>query len=450
MPAKKTESAIPRAALYIRVSTEEQAMHGYSLAAQRESLTRYAAKHQMKVTDLYADEGVTARKKYRRRAEFMRMLDDVQQGKIDVILFIKLDRWFRNVADYYEVQKILDSHGVQWIATEEYYDTTTANGRLNLNVKLSIAQDESDRTSERIKYVFADKRRRGEVTSGNLPLGYRIENKRMVLDEETAEIASAVFQKYIDLRSIYGVQKWLVEAYGIRYSTTAVTHMLDNERYTGRAYGQDDFCPAIIDKETFAAVQHIRSRFGSRSTKCKRVYLFSGLLICAECGRRMGVHNHGGTYNYYRCSRTAHIKGCPNQHNNRESRIEEYLLEHLEEEFAAYNTSVRLGQTKTPVPIDVARLKAKMSKLKDLYLNDLIDRDEYEQDYTQIRQALDQASAIQQPAKLVDIEKFQTLRSAYSTLDREHKKAFWSRTIEKIIVDVSGHLQIFPANFLLK
>lgn len=439
-----------RAALYIRVSTEEQAMHGLSLAAQRDSLSQYAAEHQMKVVGLYADEGITARKKYRSRTEFMRMLDDVEHGKIDVILFIKLDRWFRNVADYYEIQKILDANNVQWITTEERYDTTTANGRLNLNIKLSIAQDESDRTSERIKFVFEGKRKRGEVTCGNVPLGYRIENKKMVLDEEKAKIAYAIFQKYIDCRSVYGVQMWLIDAYGIRYSSTAVTHMLSNERYIGRAYGQDNFCPAIIDRATFDTVQQIRSQNASKTTRNHRVYLFSGLMVCASCGRRMGVHSHGGNYIYYRCTRNGQVKGCTNRRNTRECKLEEYLLEHIEEDFQSYNLNVERSQVNPPARIDTARLKSKMSKLKDLYLNDLIDRDEYELDYTRLKQELEKASAVQQPIKLIDIRKFQDIRRTYATLGPEHKKAFWSRAIEKIIVDESGNLQIFPANFLLK
>jgi DNA invertase Pin-like site-specific DNA recombinase len=124
----------------------------------------------------------------------MRMLDDVRTGRIDLILFIKLDRWFRNVAEYYEVQRILDEHKVHWIATEEDYDTTTANGRLHLNIKLSIAQDESDRTSERIKFVFESKVKRGEVISGKVPLGYKIENKCMQIDASTAPIVQASFR----------------------------------------------------------------------------------------------------------------------------------------------------------------------------------------------------------------------------------------------------------------
>ena len=131
-------------------------------------------------------------------------------------------------------------------------------------------------------------------------------------------------------------------------------------------------------------------------------------------------------------------------------RLEEYLLEHIEEDFQAYNLNVERSQVNPPARIDTARLKSKMSKLKDLYLNNLIDRDEYELDYTRLKQELVKASAVQQPIKLIDIKKFQDIRRTYATLDPEHKKAFWSRAIEKIIVDESGNLQIFPANFLLK
>ena len=102
-----------RAALYIRVSTEEQAKHGYSLEAQEKKLKAYSKEHGYKVADIYIDEGKSARKAYTKRPEFMRMMDDVKADKIDVILFIKLDRWFRNIYDYYKIQEILDAHGVQ-------------------------------------------------------------------------------------------------------------------------------------------------------------------------------------------------------------------------------------------------------------------------------------------------------------------------------------------------
>ena len=90
-----------RVALYIRVSTQEQSLHGLSLESQKEALISYANKHNMQIVDIYADEGITARKALNKRLEFQRLISDVKQGKIDLILVTKLDRWFRNIKDYH-------------------------------------------------------------------------------------------------------------------------------------------------------------------------------------------------------------------------------------------------------------------------------------------------------------------------------------------------------------
>ena len=89
-----------RAAIYIRVSTEEQAVHGLSLEAQKEALLQHAKERGYSIVDIYADEGITARKKLSNRKELQRLLNDVKKDKVDVILVTKLDRWFRNIKDY--------------------------------------------------------------------------------------------------------------------------------------------------------------------------------------------------------------------------------------------------------------------------------------------------------------------------------------------------------------
>lgn len=218
-----------RAALYIRVSTEEQAMHGYSLEAQREALTKYAKEHDLFIMDYYVDDGASARKKYTTRKEFMRMLRDVETDKLDLILFIKLDRWFRSVSDYYKVQEILDAHHVNWKTTEEQYDTTTTNGRLYTNIRLSLAQDESDRTSDRIKFVFASKVERGEAITGMVPPGFKIENKRLVHDPEKVGMIRELFQYYADHGSKNGAIQHIFDEYGAkidRHSADVAEHTL--------------------------------------------------------------------------------------------------------------------------------------------------------------------------------------------------------------------------------
>ena len=155
-------SRIIRCAIYDRVSTDIQVQQGLSLDTQKELLTEYANTHGYEIVDYYIDEGLTARKKLKNRRDFMRLLDDIRADKIDLVLVTKLDRWFRNVKDYHNVQAILEEHHCNWKTVLEDYDTSTADGQLKINIMLAVAQNESDRTSERIKVVFEHKKRNQE------------------------------------------------------------------------------------------------------------------------------------------------------------------------------------------------------------------------------------------------------------------------------------------------
>lgn len=439
-----------RAALYIRVSSEEQAMHGKSLPAQKADLEEYATKHGYKVIGLYADEGVTARKKYKNRDGFMRMLRDVQQDKIDIILFIRLDRWFRNVADYYEVQRVLDAHNVQWATTQERYDTTTANGRLNLNIKLSIAQDESDRTSERIRFVFQDKVRRGEVISGKVPFGYKIENKRMAPDPERAEIAKDIFHHYLGCKSIRATRKYVLDQYGMVYSPTGLRMFLTNERYMGRAFGNPEFCEPLIPREQFLLVQKMIQERAQRcsTTYPDRIYLFAGLAFCTECGNRLSGHVVAGKYIYYRCTKYDKLHLCTHKRSTSELVLEDWLLHNLPSQFEQYNAMIRQGR-ENGKPKDLDKIKRKMRKLQELYLNDLIDLEEYEPQYRALKIELETGDQDAIELAPVDVSAFQNLDQVYWKLDRGEKREFWVRTVGKIMIDTQENISVFPAQCLL-
>lgn len=453
MPSKKDRiesSAVQRAALYIRVSTEEQAMHGLSLTAQRDTLTRYAQENGLKVIGIYADEGITARKKFRNRAAFMRMLDDVRADRIDIILFIKLDRWFRSVADYYEVQRVLDEHHVHWVATEEDYDTTTANGRLHLNIKLSIAQDESDRTAERIKFVFDSKVKRGEVISGKVPLGYKIEDKRLAVDPDTAPIIQDIFREYTVIRSVRALREYVLKTHGLVYCYSAIRSMMGNERYIGRAHGQDDFCPPLIDPARFQQVQELLAQRAQRNTaRSDRVYLFTGLVRCAECGNSLSAHVVGQKYIYYRCTRYEKLHLCPHKKRTSELVLERWLLDSLVASFEAYNLSIKEGAALDRPKADEGKIRRKMEKLKDLYLNDLIDRGTYEHDYTALRDELRELnSPAAQPPSPIDILPIQTALASYGELTRQNKKEFWSRIVGQITITNNDDFFVSPVRHI--
>ena len=146
-----TTMKIERVAAYVRVSTQEQKLHGISLDAQKAKLTEYAEKNHMRIVEWYVDEGVSGRKLIRKRPELQRMIQDAEKGNFDRIIFIKLDRFFRSVAEYHECMKRIAP--VVWSTTEEDYDLTTANGRMLVNMKLTIAELEADTTGERINLV---------------------------------------------------------------------------------------------------------------------------------------------------------------------------------------------------------------------------------------------------------------------------------------------------------
>ena len=162
------------------------------------------------------DAGISARKPATKRPELQRLLNDVRAGLVDVILFTKLDRWFRNIAEYYKVQEVLEKHHVNWRTIQEDYDTSTASGRLKINIMLRVAQDEADRTGERIKAVFESKLMRNEPISGKVPLGYKIENKRLVIEPEKADIVRDIFRYYISTRSIRETRKYIINKMCIR------------------------------------------------------------------------------------------------------------------------------------------------------------------------------------------------------------------------------------------
>ena len=165
----KNEVAPLRVGLYIRVSGEEQAIKGLSLEAQQEDLEEYARERGWVISDVYIDAAKTARKRLNKRTHFLRMLEDVKQDRLDLILFTRLDRWFRNIADYYKVLEVLEAHNCGWLTTQEQYDTTTAGGRLYITIRLAIAQNEADLCGERISAVLDSKVKRGTVVSGKIP-----------------------------------------------------------------------------------------------------------------------------------------------------------------------------------------------------------------------------------------------------------------------------------------
>lgn len=449
---KKELSTGPlRVALYIRVSGEEQKIKGLSLEAQQERLEEYARQQGWVVVGIYIDAAKTARKDMRKRSEFQKMINAVKRDEIDLLLFCRLDRWFRSVADYYKIMEILQTHHCDWKTTDEEYDTSTANGRLYINVKLSIAQNEADICSERISVVFDSKVQHGTVVSGNCPFGYVVnEEKRLAIDPDAAAIVRDAFNYYESSISQRGTIRHIRETYGVNWCDATFRRMLAERLYTGvydsNGRYNENFCEAIISKEQFERVQVLTSR-NARSVPSGNVYIFTSILKCAECNHNL-VGYVAGPYYYYRCNQHFQRGRCSHNKSVRESYVEEWLFEHLGEELerCKLEWDVQAAERKKKTrSTDKAVLKRKLTKLKELYMDDLITIEEYKKDYQIYTAALQQIpdeAPEETPPDFSAVERMlqADFKSIYDSLTREEKRTLWRSVISEIRVDRDNNI----------
>lgn len=445
----------------MRVSTDEQRLHGLSIEAQTAAIQAWAERNGLKIAGFYNDAGFSARKPYNKRPAMLRLLEDVQAGRIDLVVFTKLDRWFRNISEYYKVQSVLENYRVDWKTIQEDYDTSTASGRLKINIMLSVAQDEADRTSERIRTVMAAKRERREPCSGHVPTGYKIEGRKIVKDPETEAGVKAFFESFLAYRSIERART-AAAGHGVTISYQLASSMLSKAAYYGRFSGVDDMCPAYITQAQHEQICTARRKV-ERKTAGDRIYLFTGLVVCSECGRRFGSRAHtyhlagGGTRESigYNCPGRYHHNDCSNTVNIRETVIEEYLLNNLSMELEQYYYALEhMAAGSQPVRNygdERAKLRKKLSRLKDLYVDDMIDMEMYRKDYETLTAQLDSLAIEEamQPAPPPSTAHLRKIfangwEDLYTHLNRKDRQAFWRMGVERIVVHPNRRIKVFP------
>lgn len=417
-----------RVACYERVSSKEQAMHGLSLGDQRKVLEDWCEKNGHVIVDHYCDAGVSGRMPLKKRPELLRMLEDVKNGKIQLVIFIKLDRFFRNVGQYFLANDVLEQNKVPWKAILEDYETETAAGRLKVTIMLGIAQNEAETTSERLKFTMAQKRDRGEICNGKYAYGTKIEGKYIVPNEDAENVAE-IFKHYIQCRSIAETKEWSEKTFGLYMSYSGFKKMLNYEKY---------YKIGIITPETWKAEQEILKERSPRKPTNNNVYLFNGFIFCGECGRRLSGQARG-SYLMYRCQNHYMEKKCPNPKGISENKVEKDALNSVIEAVDLYNARLKLEKQKGKAkPIDFAEIQRKKDKLADLYINDRISKEKYEKEYNKL-----DAILIQEPEKKeIDKEKVVSMLSIYQDLPKESKKQFWGSLIKKITVDNDKNITI--------
>lgn len=450
-----------RVVKYIRCSSEGQVLHGETLETQNMLLDDFIRVNRLVLVDTFVDEALTARKRYTKRKEFVRLLDGVQAHNFDLILFTKLDRWFRNIGDYHQIQAILEENGVQWKAILESYDTTTSNGRLHINIRMSVAQDECDRCSERIKDVFAYKLRNKTFVAGKVPRGLMLdEEKHIVHDPEWKQWALDLFDSIEATGSVYSARALMAEKYGFSLTEQGFVRASKNRLYKGQYRDDPEFCEPLIDPERFDRIQDLIAR-NKRFGKTKYSYSFSGLLICSSCrhklvGATYSTKNLDGTVRQYTCYRcNVHtsqpsLNLCDRSHAIREERVEEYLLEHirpaLSEYLSSYNVSAQESKRNTH-QADAAKIRRKIEKLYDLFMDDLIEKEEYREKYEDLQKQLKECQTAPVPAPAPNLGQLQDLLSqdweaVYATFSKPEKNAFWKSFVHSVVVYDDEHMDI--------
>lgn len=432
-----------RAAIYVRVSTQEQKMNGLSVDNQKDALVKYCQDNGYAVVDIYNDAGISARKSYTKRPELLRLMQDCKSNKVDVILFTRLDRWFRSVSDYYQVQTILDECKVPWRAIWEDYETETSSGIFKVNIMLSIAQAEADRTKEKIKSVKQYQKEKGEYV-GSASIGYIKKDSQLYIDEEKKDGVKAIWDTYLKTYSQMEAYK-VAQEYGLKIHLSAIGKILHNPVYYGLASGYYK-CEPYITKEQFDQVQN-HMKLAPRKAKDNRVYIFSGILKCS-CGNRMG-----GTYvfekkmnkNYYHYKCYAFRKKDVTHKCNTniaEIKLEKYLLKNLDSIISDYNASTVVKA------VDKANeQKLKERKILDQKLKRLaVLFEEGDIDIAEYRKKRD---AIRQQLSLIVLEKEKNpvnlptdWQEAYNTLTPPNKHKFWREILESIVISPDKSITI--------
>ena len=220
-----------RCAIYTRKSHEEGLEQDFnSLDAQREACAAYIAsqKHEgwIALPTCYDDGGVSGATLA--RPALRRLLADIENGRVDVIVVYKVDRLTRALSDFARMVEVFDRKAVSFVSVTQQFNTTTSMGRLTLNVLLSFAQFEREVTGERIRDKIAASKKRGLWMGGNPPLGYDVEDRKLIVNETEAETVRHIFRQYREIKSVRELRRRL-QAQGV----TSKRRVVRDGRVTG-------------------------------------------------------------------------------------------------------------------------------------------------------------------------------------------------------------------------
>jgi DNA invertase Pin-like site-specific DNA recombinase len=315
-PANKPVTRKLRCAVYTRKSSEEGLdMEFNSLDAQREACEAYVASQRPEgwilVPDRYDDGGISGATL--ERPALKRLLRDIEAGLVDVVVVYKIDRLSRSLMDFSKLVDVFDANNVTFVSVTQSFSTTTSMGRLTLNILLSFAQFEREVIGERIRDKFAASRRKGMWMGGYVPLGYRLENRKLLVQESEATTIRMIFERFLAIGSATALARTLHEEgvtmrNGRRIDKGYLYKLLNNRIYVGDAVHKGTAYPgehqAIISRERWDKVHSILAespRKRAAQSRRQTPALLKGIIFGPTGSAMSPTHTRKGgrLYRYY-------------------------------------------------------------------------------------------------------------------------------------------------------
>ena len=381
--------------IYMRVSTEDQAREGFSLPEQKERLEAYCKFNGYRIVEYYTDAGISA-KTGNHRPEYDRMLEDGKQGKINMIIALKLDRITRSTRDWETLMDYLEKYNINIAFVNDDINTTTANGKMVSRIMMSVSQNEIERTSERTIIGLEGAIKQGHIPA-RAPLGYKHIDKKLVPDPLTKDIVIRIYNLYFEgltyntIAKLFNKEKVCGKT---NWKDTSILKIITNVIYKGD-YIQGkttrnpryfpDVVEPIVSKELWDSCQ-VQKKKNQRNYMRSQTYIFLQKLKCSKCGRILaGGASHkikaDKWYYYYRCEK---CRG-----NIREHEIEDSIKELLSDIFE-YDSVVnefflpvlqnKIHNPKEDFEKEITNLNNKKIRIRKAYIDELFTEEEYKEE----------------------------------------------------------------------
>ena len=389
--------------LYMRVSTEDQAREGFSLPEQKERLEAYCKFKGFVIKDYYTDAGISA-KTGNYRPEFERLKEDIKSKKINTIIALKQDRITRSIFDWEELMRFLEENDAYLDCVNDDINTTNANGKMVSRILMSVSQQEIERTSERTKVGLAGAIKQGHIPH-QAPLGYKHQNKKLVIDHLTKDVVIRIFElyhkgmSYQKISTLFNKEQVLGKT---NWRDSSIVAILENEIYKGDfIHGKrtkhptyyENVVEPIVSKEMWEECQ-VQKKKNSKSYQRTLTYLFLQKLRCPKCNRILGgkatQKKNGNIYYYYYCH------DC--KINFKESLVEEYFNDFVNE-LVEYDSVVnqfflpmikqKFDEPQEELKKDINKQKDKLERIKRAYINGVFSLEEYNDERKLVESALE-------------------------------------------------------------